>query len=329
MTTTRAVPDKARIALLLQAERTQPQSAALLCKLSEALAETGQEREAAEMFRRAYRLEPNICTKALARVGSTDAGRLRAYTRSLIDSGVAYAPVIAALAVAEARLGNSAEVQRLVDYDRLFRSYVMAPPDGYDQDRFYGILANEIKSNLKFYDAPPNRAIRHAWRHSLARSELPASRAWVRAVRHEVDCYIASVSQVPDHPFSAARPSDYALDAWAVVSDGASYHISHIHVHAWMSGYSYVVRPPVSRNAETRRGWLEIGPPEERYGVSTVHGWGARTIEPEPGRLVLMPGYFFHATHPMGVDEERICIAFDVIPSELAGELPRADQVIE
>jgi hypothetical protein len=32
-----------------------------------------------------------------------------------------------------------------------------------------------------------------------------------------------------------------------------------------------------------------------------------------------MPGYFFHGTHPMGVDEERICIAFDVVPVELAG----------
>jgi hypothetical protein len=31
-----------------------------------------------------------------------------------------------------------------------------------------------------------------------------------------------------------------------------------------------------------------------------------------------MPGYFFHDTTPMGVDEERICVAFDVVPVELA-----------
>jgi hypothetical protein len=322
MTTTGTLPDKARIALLHQAVRTQPQSATLLCELSETLAEAAQEREAADVFRRAYRLEPNICTKALARVGFADAGKLRTYSRSLIDNGVAYAPVIAALAVAEAHLGNRTEVQRLVDYDRLFRSYVMAPPDGYDQDSFYGALASEIKTDLRFYDAPPNRAIRHAWRRSVTGSTLPASRAWVQAVRREVDRYIASLPQECDHPFAASRPSDYVLGAWAVVSNGASYHVSHIHVRAWMSVVFYVIRPPVSRDAMSGRGWLEVGPPEERYGVSAAHGWGARTIAPEPGRLVLMPGYFFHATHPMGVDEERICIAFDVMPAELASDDP-------
>jgi hypothetical protein len=320
----RTLPAQARIALLRQAAGLQPQSAQLLCELSEALEEAGEQREAAGMFRRAYLLEPHICTKALARVGFADAEKLRNYVGSLIDNGVAYSPVIAALAVAEAHSGNRAAVRRLVDYDRLFRSYIMDPPDGYDRSSFHRDLAGEIKSDLKFYDTPPGRAIRHAWRRSMTASALPASRAWLRAVRHEVDRYIASLSQVTDHPFPASRPADYVLSAWAVVSNGASYHVSHIHVRAWMSGVFYVIRPPVSCDAESRRGWLEVGPPEERYGVSTAHGWAARTIEPEPGRLVLMPGYFFHETHPMGVDEERICIAFDVMPVELAGDDPDA-----
>jgi len=318
--TTTAFSASARVALLRQAERMHLQSPALLCALSETLAEAGEAREAANVFRRAYLQEPDTCANALARIGFDNAGKLRTYSRLLIANGVAYAPVIAALAVAEAHLGNGAEVQRLVDYDRLFRSTIMAPPDGHDQDGFYGALANEIKSDLRFFDAPPDRAIRHAWRRSITGSALPASRAWLRAIRREVDRYIAALPQGSDHPFAASRPSDYVLGAWAVVSNGASYHVPHIHPRAWMSGVFYVIRPPVSRDAASRRGWLEVGPPEELYGVSTAHGWAARTIEPEPGRVVLMPGYFFHGTHPMGVDEERICIAFDVMPAELAGE---------
>jgi hypothetical protein len=327
--TTTAFPASARIALLRQAEQMQLQSPALLCALSETLAEAGEAREAANVFRRAYLQQPDICAAALARIGFDDAGKLRAYSHALIDNGVAYSSVIAALAVAEARLGNTAAVQRLVDFDQLLRSTIMDPPDGYDQASFCHALANEIKSDLKFYDAPPNRAIRRAWRHEMNGSALPASRAWVQAIRCEVDRYIAALPQMPDHPFLASRPADYVLGAWAIVSSGASHHISHFHSRAWMSGVFYVVRPPVSLDPDNRCGWLEVGPPEERHGVSAAHGWAARTIAPEPGRLVLMPGYFFHATHPMGVDEERICVAVDVIPIELADELPRADQVME
>jgi hypothetical protein len=318
--TTTAFSAKARNALLRQAERMQLQSAAMLCARSEMLADAGEAREAAHVFRQAYLQEPDTCTNALARVGIDDAGKLRTYSRSLIDNGVAYSSVIAALAIAEARLGNTAAVQRLVDYDRLFRNTMMAPPHGYDQTSFSRALANEIKSDLKFFDVPPDRAIRRAWRHDMNGSALPASRAWVQAIRREVDRYIAALPQISDHPFPVSRPTDYVLGAWAVVSNGASHHVSHFHSRAWLSGVFYVVRPPVSCDAASRRGWLEIGPPEERYGVSTAHGWASRAIEPEPGRLVLMPAYFFHGTHPMGVDEERICIAFDVMPVELAGE---------
>ena len=40
-------------------------------------------------------------------------------------------------------------------------------------------------------------------------------------------------------------------------------------------------------------------------------------IEPARGSFILMPAYFFHQTEPMGVDEERICIAFETQHAEL------------
>ena len=313
---------EARIALLRQAVRAQPQAGSLLRQLSKALADVGEHGEAADLFRRAYLLQPHACSIVKENDGLAfrDAEKLRDYACALIEHGVAYSLVIAALAIGEAHLGNRSAVQWLVDYEGLTRDYIMDAPDGYDQTSFNGALADEIKSDLRFYDAVPTKSIQHAWRQDgLIESRLPATRAWVQMVRREVDRYIAALPQISDHPFLASRPNEYVIGAWAVVSDGESHHLSHVHPRAWLSGVFYVVRPAVSREPNSRRGWLEVGPPE-RYGVSEAHGWETWAIAPEPGRLVLMPGYFFHGTHPMGVNDERICIAFDVMPVELADE---------
>jgi hypothetical protein len=55
-------------------------------------------------------------------------------------------------------------------------------------------------------------------------------------------------------------------------------------------------------------------------------GWGERWVEPKPGTLVLMPGYFFHGTSPMRVDENRVCVAFDVVPAGLPEYVDEADE---
>jgi len=215
-------------------------------------------------------------------------------------------------------LGNVRAVERLLDYDRFVRNFVMDTPGGWSRTDFHHELAAEIRSDLRFDDAPPERAIRRAWRKDhMMDSHLPASRAWAAAIRREVARYIATLPHNSGHPFIASRPDDYVVGAWGVVSNGESHHVSHIHGRAWMSGVYYVVRPPVSHEAGSQRGWLEIGPPE-LYGVSTGHGWPTRKIEPEPGTLVLMPAYFFHSTRAFAADEERICIAFDVMLAELA-----------
>jgi hypothetical protein len=94
---------------------------------------------------------------------------------------------------------------------------------------------------------------------------------------------------------------------------------------AWMSGAYYIVRPDISRAAGTTCGWLRVGPPD---GLKPPRneGWSERMVEPEPGNLVLMPGYFHHSTQPMAVNQERVCIAFDVIPAELKNAANALDE---
>lgn len=314
---------QAKVDLLRRAASQRSPAPALLFALAAALIDTREKREAADVFRRAYQLQPWACP--LLSVGknptSAEIAVLRDQAETLIGQGVAYSSVIAALAVAEAHGGHPATVERLVDYDRFFRAATMAAPDGRDQAAFTSALAAEIKTDLEYHDKPAGRAIRHAWRRSITMgSSGPAAKSWFKSVRSEIDAYIAALPQDRDHPFIGSRPADYRVGAWAVVSSGDSFHKPHMHPSAWLSGVYYVVCPEISRVNGSRRGWLKLGPPT-KYGVSTQQGWRERMIAPEPGTLVLMPSYFFHGTEPMGVDEERICIAFDVLPAEMAQNL--------
>jgi Putative 2OG-Fe(II) oxygenase len=316
----------AKIALLRQAVQRNPGAPAWLFELSAALAEAGEERESAAVFRQAFLLDPKSVPwlQGVAEETAPYATRVvRDRMRSLIAHGTIFSPVIAALAIAEAHLGNEEEVRRLVDYDRFFRCGTTAPPEDFRGPGFHSLLAAEIKADLKFYDQPESRSIRKGWRNNgIVGSELPASRALIRLVRDHVDRYIASLPEDADHPFVASRPSEYVLEGWAVVSDGASHHASHIHPRAWLSGVYYVVQPPLSREAGTDRGWLRVGPPA---GNGVLAGWGVRRVEPAPGNLVLMPGYFYHDTEPMVTNEERICVAFDAVPAEIAAASPSGD----
>jgi hypothetical protein len=315
-----------KIALLRQCLLRMPKTPALLYELAEALSANGEDRESANVFRQAFQLDPagsvwpcgagwDLAPNAIT--------AMRDRALSLIKNGVVFSPVIAALAIAEARLGNETEVRRLIDFNRFFSCCTVRTPRGFCQSGFNSLLAAEIKSDLKFYDEPEQRSIRKGWRNNgVIRSRLPASRALSRVFRHHVEQYIAGLPGDPDHPFLASRPSGYVLEGWAVVSDGASHHQSHIHPRAWVSGVYYVVRPPLSREADTDRGWLRVGPPGR---VGNLAGWDTRLVEPEPGTIVLMPGYFHHHTAPMGIDEERICVAFDVVPVEIAAAGSNSD----
>lgn len=304
-----------RIHLLRQGLTQDPESPDLLYDLAAALAAEGLSTEAAQVHGRAYTIQPRsavLRAGGLAAATAEEIRRVRDYGVALIGLGLVDTATIASLAEAEVRLGHTAAVRRLVDYEKFFRSSWLAAPTAEPRDVFLATLADEIRSNLVFYDRPDKRAIRNAWRHNgLLSSSQPASRALACALRSAVDEYISGLPRDASHPFNASTPSSYTLRGWGLVSNGASHHELHIHAQGWLSGVFYVVQPPVSLNSETRRAWLRLGPPP---GVSSGLGWDEQWVEPSPGRLVLMPSYFYHGTHPMEAEEERICVAFDVIP---------------
>jgi len=295
-----------------------------LLQLAASYWKSGQTAEFAECFRRAYRR--GRCRKISSLLTSRDdMEELARITQALIDHGCRYSDVISEHAIAEALLGRVDAVRSLVDYGRFFRQGRCIPPSGSSLEGFNRAVADEIKPKLAFYDEEDASAIRKSWRNDTAlQAKTPALAALKALLAREVETYLANLPDDPDHPFIASRPREYDLDGWANASPADGYLLPHIHSRTWATGVYYVTQPEVSRDTHGQRGWLRVGSPPELDGKEPSEtGWETRLIEPVAGSFILMPAYFTHATEPMGVEQERISIAFEVQPAEFRDQRPR------
>jgi uncharacterized protein (TIGR02466 family) len=303
----------ARLELLRRAVALRPASAPLLFQLAETLAAHGEPEEFARVFRQAFLIAPSVRPR-LDSEGveplAERALRLRRDAQALLAHGISYAPVIAALAVAQSLLGHAHEAAQLLDYESFFRCETLLPDDA----AFRDALAAELRVGAVPRGKRGGMAGAGRYTFDVLNAETPACNRLAGALREHVERYIAALPQHADHPFVTSRPARYALRGWSVASSADDHFESHIHPQAWLSGVYYVAQPEDARG--TQRGSLHVGPPAQ-FGVTVQQGWAERAIEPVPGRLVLMPGYFYHATRPTLSDETRLCVAFNVVPEEL------------
>jgi hypothetical protein len=307
------------MALLRSALAARPDSAALLFQLSESLASIGDHAASARAFAQAFRLTPTVRPRLDADAAKPPADRarkLRDDAKQLLAHGVAYAPVIAALAIGESLLGHAAKAARLVDYQSFFRCEAILPAGGAGDAAFRAGLAHELTAQAVHRKQDKGRAGAGRYTYGVLDAPSPACRLLAAALRRQVERYIAALPPSSSHPFVTSRPARYALRGWSVAAAGDDHFAPHIHPQAWLSGVYYLAEPGISRDDGAMRGWLRAGPPAQ-FGVSTEQGWAERSIEPVPGRLVLMPGYFYHETLPTLCDEVRVCVAFNVVPEEL------------
>jgi hypothetical protein len=306
---------------MVEAMEAGPGAANALHVTAETLWRAGDLDSYAELVRRAYLLEPKI--KIPLGTGPTETAER---SNALLDRGVLFAHVIASFVAAEARLGRRDAVERLMDYRRLLRQGRISPPAGLAEQELNRQVADEIKARLSYRDAPRNKAVHKGWRaNRLSQNQGPALRALWSLLHDAARDYIASLPDDKTHPFVRSCPEDYVLEGWAVASGKDTFLESHMHPHAWATGVYYVVQPEVSRAPDSDCGWLHVGPPDgSASGLGRdvpADAWERRSIEPAAGTFVLMPAYFWHATRPMGVDQERICIAFELQPSEFSSAL--------
>jgi len=105
-------------------------------------------------------------------------------------------------------------------------------------------------------------------------------------------------------------PKNFSLNGWRVKLMRAGYQKPHIHSAGWVSGVLYLKVPEQMKGNEGSIAFSLHGY-DYRKEKENIPG---REHLPSEGELVLFPSSLFHWTIPFESDEERQCIAFDVVP---------------
>jgi uncharacterized protein (TIGR02466 family) len=114
------------------------------------------------------------------------------------------------------------------------------------------------------------------------------------------------------HPVMALANGTQMIRAWGTLIRAGGHQTAHMHPLGWLSGVYYAHLPPDMKQSSAEAGWLEFNRPPERFYCKTEPQ--TRRYEPREGRLILFPSWFWHQTFPFESTDERISIAFDIVP---------------
>lgn len=217
--------------------------------------------------------------------------------------------------------GASAELNALMDFDRFVLRFEAVPPEGYaDLAAFNRALAEHVYAHPTLKVPPSDDPTYHHPKLMITGELLVDPKGPVAEleaiVRDNVARYLQSVPREPSHPFLEHFPERWRLTMWAVVLKGAGHLVPHIHLEGYLGGV-YYPQVPAALNDETagEAGYFELGrPPTEELPLRAEPV--LRRIRAEEGVMLLFPGYFYHATVPFEADEDRISIAFDLVPED-------------
>ncbi len=277
--------------------------------------------EAAEAYERALDIAPDAAavwsnlSRASLHLGDWQRSVESADRTLNLAPGHTGALAIKSVAVAE--LGRTAEVAGLVDFDRLIESRDFAAPAGYaDVTSFNQALCTHCLTHPSLvYEPSENTTMKGHQTGILSRDEnMGPIGALLEMIDAAVRDYQTSHPIDPAHSFLAQQPAKWTYDIWGTILGSQGHQASHIHRSGWLSGCYYAKIPDViSADSVDKAGWIEFGRPQD-YPLATAQPV-VRSYQPHEGMVVLFPSYFYHRTEPFISEENRISIAFDILPS--------------
>ena len=303
-------------AALQQAMGAAPGDPGLQVYASALAAGRGRAEDALDHAQTASGLAPNdpgpaaaLCTALLGVGRAQDAARLA----TDLLAGAPHDQHLLALQATAWRLADDPRWRELWD-PQLVQAYTLeAPPGWSDLQHWLGDLRSALEGlHGNMLSHPLEQSLRGGSQTSqnLRAVEHPAVTAFFDAIDTPVRAYLDHVGR-GEGPLPSRNTGEYGIKGvWSVRLRQGGRHVDHVHSEGWISSAFYVDLPS-TLDAPEREGWIRFGrppfptrPPIEPF----LH------VRPEPGRLVLFPSYLWHGTVPFTSDEQRLTVAFDLVP---------------
>ena len=129
----------------------------------------------------------------------------------------------------------------------------------------------------------------------------------------EVEKYRAKFKD-SDEGFIKNWPTSYKITGWLVSMQSGGKLAAHIHELGWLSGSIYI-NVPVKSEPDSGNLVLRLDEQEQDNALK-IHDSQESIIDVETGSLCLFPSSLHHHTVPFEEKENRIVLAFDIIPTE-------------
>ena len=129
-----------------------------------------------------------------------------------------------------------------------------------------------------------------------------------KIIRLEVDKYQTKFKDSKEG-FITGWPNDYSLNGWVVSMKNGGQLKPHMHEKGWISGSIYINVP---KKSKADSGNLVVCIEGEQ--LTGEHNDQEKSIDVVTGSLCLFPASLLHYTIPFESPEERIVLAFDVVP---------------
>ncbi|MDC1428109.1 tetratricopeptide repeat protein, partial [Rhodospirillaceae bacterium] len=131
-----------------------------------------------------------------------------------------------------------------------------------------------------------------------------------KAIRKEIAQYRDKFRD-SEEKFIKYWPADYNLTSWLIQMKSGGELGAHLHEFGWISGSIYINVP---NSTIANSGNLVTCLEEEKFKIDSKL-YPEKIIDVQTGSICLFPSSLLHYTIPFESEEERIVLAFDVIPT--------------